>query len=50
MTGQEWEVKAKAVINATGVFADAIRCVSPLPPPSSLMLNSKRRPFALPPH
>jgi glycerol-3-phosphate dehydrogenase len=36
MTGQEWEVKAKSVINATGVFADAIRCVSPPSPILSL--------------
>lgn len=25
VTGEQWSVKAKSVINATGVFADAIR-------------------------
>jgi len=25
LTGQEWQIKAKVVVNATGVFADNIR-------------------------
>lgn len=31
MTNQKWEVAAKAVINATGCFCDAIRCANSQP-------------------